>query len=168
MLKDVTKFGITSLNEYPSDRSSSNYYKQTIENDTLSIPYENPDIKCIDSISVHVDICDLKIIKTILGYKLIITAIKRYKIMYTAKNDIQSVHTTGFESIFCEFILFESWLKDNKILNIKDVFIGIEDIIIKSSDCRNIDISLILIIIPIICFSNIPMSTPKKNDNLCK
>lgn len=155
MIKDIAKFGITPLSEYPSYTSSYVYYKQIIENDILSIPCEYPSIKSIDSISISVDICNLKIIKTILGYKLIITAIKRYKIMYTADINVQSVHTANFENIFCEFILLESCVKSNKVLNIKDVFIGVEDIIIKDFDCKNIDVSLVLIIIPIFCFSDI-------------
>lgn len=149
MADNIMRFGVTELEQYPVCRCKS-YCKQLVENDRLCIPCQKPDMECLDSVSVNVCIENFKVIKTILGYKLIIEAIKKYKIMYTADNKEQSVHSFHYQSSFCEFILLKDFCCSNRNESIKDVFVGIEDIIIKDYNCRCIDISLILIMYPIV------------------
>ncbi|MEF9992552.1 MAG: DUF3794 domain-containing protein [Romboutsia sp.] len=145
MENEIIKFGVTELDNYPLC-VNKNYCKQVIENDILLLPCKKPNIECIDSIFVSACVKDFKIIKTILGYKIIIRGTKKYKIMYTADNSLQSVHSVSFEKSFFEFILLDKL----ECRNIKDIFIGIEDIIVNCYDCRNIDIILLFIIYPII------------------
>ena len=163
----TVKFGITELDKYPLCMNK-NYCKQFIENDTLLLPCQKPDIECIDNLFVDVCIDDFKIIDTILGPKVIVEGIKKYKIIYTGDNEVQSVHSASFEEYFCQFILLDKFVRNMRNNNIKDIFIGIEDIVIKCYDCRSIEIALILIIYPIIIIDDECSYTSTKNHNVVK
>ncbi|WP_343338688.1 hypothetical protein TPELB_08920 [Terrisporobacter petrolearius] len=147
MNKNIVYFGITDLDCYPTCKYG-NCCKEFIENDTLCIPCKKPDVEDIDNIHVDCFVKDFKIIKTIQGYKIVVTGIIKYKVMYTADTCEQSVHTAHWERCFCQFLLLPKSLNVNNVC-ISDVFIGIEDIILKSNGSRVIDLCLLLILIPI-------------------
>lgn len=164
MSKNILTFGITDLDAYPNLKCGV-CWKEVMQDDTLCIPCQKPDIEEIDSIHLNVCVTDFKIIRTIQGYKLIIEGIKKYKIMYTANTCEQSVHSAHWESHFCEFVLLS---KNFYIHNfsISDVFIGIEDIVVKYNDKRMIDVSIFLIICPVIK-SATTVSTTTPEDYPC-
>lgn len=149
MANDIVRFGVTELEQYPVCKYR-NCCKQIIENDILFVPCKKPDIESIENIHVKVDIENFKIIKTILGYKIVVESVKKYKLMYTANNDAQSVHSAHFEERFCECVLLESFCWHNSISDIKDIFIGVEDIVVKDYDSRKVDVSLLLIMYPVV------------------
>ncbi|MGL4911007.1 MAG: DUF3794 domain-containing protein [Romboutsia sp.] len=149
MQNEILTYGVTELERYPKCISKS-HCKEIVSNDMLYIPSQKPDIECIESINVCVYVKNFKIIKTIMGMKLIIEGTKKYKVMYTADNCEQSVHSAHFERGFCEFILLDSNCYNSCSQYVRDVFIGIEDIIVNNYNCRMVDISTILIFCPIL------------------
>lgn len=153
MSKAILKFGVTDLEHYPQCRYTANC-KEFLENDILCIPKQKPDIEDIDSVYADVYIKDFKVIKTIQGFKVIVEGLKKYKIMYTANTCEQSVHSAHWESCFCEFILLNKEHYDSCNICIHDIFVGIEDIIIKYNNERIVDICLILVMYPIYSTSN--------------
>lgn len=164
MNKNVVFFGITDLDCYPNCKYG-NCCKEFIESNTLCIPCKKPDIEDIDNVHVDCYVKNFKIIKTIQGYKLIIEYIIKYKVMYTADTCEQSVHTAHWETSFCQFLLLPKNLNVNNIC-ISDVFIGIEDIILKSNDSRVIDMCVLLILIPIFTVP-FPISHNNLDDYCC-
>lgn len=153
MSKNVLTLGVTDLERYPPCKYTMNC-KEFSENDILCIPPQKPDIEIIDSVYADVCINDFKVIKTIQGFKLIVEGSKKFKIMYTANNCDQSMHSAHWESYFCEFMLLHDNYCDSCNICIYDVFIGIEDIVIKYNNDRIVDICLILVMYPIYSSSN--------------
>jgi hypothetical protein len=148
MSKSILTFGVTDLDCYPPCKSIM-HCKEFLENDILCVPSQKPDIEDIDSVYASVYIKNFKIIKTIQGFKVIVEGLKKYKIMYTANTCEQSVHSAHWESCFCDFILLGDQCDDSCNICVHDIFIGIEDIVIKYNDNRIVDISLILVMYPI-------------------
>lgn len=149
MQNEILTYGVTELERYPACICRA-HCKETVSNDILYIPSQKPDIECIESINVSVYVKNFKIIKTIMGSKLVIEGIKKYKVMYTADNCEQSVHSAHFERGFCEFILLDNNYYSGYSQCVRDIFIGIEDIIVNNYNCRIVDISTILILCPIV------------------
>lgn len=153
MAANILTFGITDLDCYPICKYNE-ICKEFVENDILCLPYQKPDIEVIDSIYANVCIKDFKLIKTIQGYKVIVKGTKRFKIMYTADTCDQSIHSAQWECFFCEFILISEECYNSFNICVHDVFIGIEDIVVKYNDNRIIDVSLVLVMYPIFAGSN--------------
>lgn len=153
MSKIILKFGVTDLDHYPPCKYTKNC-KEFLENDILCVPTQKPYIEDIDSVYADVYIKDFKVIKTIQGFKVIVEGLKKYKIMYTANTCEQSVHSAHWESCFCEFILLDNECCDSCNICIYDIFIGVEDIIIKYNNERIVDICLVLVMYPIYSNSN--------------
>lgn len=163
MYDNILTFGITELEKYPFCKYKI-YCKQFIERCNLSIPCEKPNIESIDNICVTACVKSFKLIKTILGYKLIVEGIIKYKVMYTADTIGQSVHSAHFEHSFCNFILLDKICSTSATMPcISDVFIGIEDIVINSYDCNNIDICVFLIMYPLV--NDTPRYSCKNSDD---
>ncbi|ENY8962423.1 DUF3794 domain-containing protein [Clostridioides difficile] len=153
MNENISTTGITSLEDYPKGKCKK-YYKEFIEDDILCIPTQKPDIECINEVSAKICIEDKNIINTILGPKLVIQGFKNIKIIYTADNCQQSLHSAHWSIPFCKFILLEDLCYDKCDGIIESIFIGIENICVKYFDCRMIDLSLLFIICPQICNCN--------------
>lgn len=147
MYDDISIVGITDIESYPNG-SCKKYFKQCIENDTLRIPPQKPCVESINEINVSICLNDVKVIKTILGHKLIIHGTKKIKIMYTARNPEQSVHSAHWSISFCEFILLDGLCFEKCHENIRDIFIGVEDVFVENVSSRYIDICVLFIICP--------------------
>lgn len=139
--------GITPLDEYPKC-AYENYCKQCMESDTLCIPTQKPDVESINELKVNIKIENHKVINTILGPKIIIRGVKYIKIIYTADNSIQSVHSAHWEIPFCQFILLENLTYDRCLKNIDNVYTGIEHACVKCFEKRYVDISILYIMCP--------------------
>ena len=145
--KNITLTGITPLEEYPISNFKK-YYKECLENDVLYVPLAKPAIKCIDSVNVNICIENHRIIDTVLGPKLIINGFKNIKVIYTADNCENSLHSSHWCIPFCEFIL----LKDlcvydhNNVINY--IFVGVENVCVKYYCNKFVDMSTIFVICP--------------------
>lgn len=149
MFEKVCIEGITDIECYPQYRENM-HVKQVLEDDMLCLPSKKPNIESLNEVYVSICVKGYKIINTILGPKLIINGIKKVKIVYTSDNSVQSVHSSHWEIPFCEFILLDKLNLDSRLIKVADIFIGVEDIIIKYFNCRVIDISILFVIIPIL------------------
>lgn len=136
MYDEVSTVGITELDKYPVCKCKR-YFKQCIETDVLYIPSQKPCVESIDEVNIKMCVDNIKVIKTILGPKLIVCGTKKIKIMYTANNCEQSVHSAHWTIPFCEFVLIDERCY-NKCYNcLRDVFIGVEHVCVglRSSKC---------------------------------
>lgn len=169
MYEGILTTGITELNSYPKVKCT-NYCKQTMETDLLTIPFEKPVIESINEVRVNICIEDTHIINTLLGPKLILNCVKNIKVVYTANNAEQSLHSSYWKIPFCDFILFNDISYDDCLSLIKNVFLGIEDICINNCNDKLINISVLYIICPIIkeesCLKN-HNDNKKQNYSFC-
>lgn len=164
MLDNILITGITDLECYPP-ASCTKYCKQCIQNDFLSIPDEKPDVESINEIKVNICVEEFEVFKTILGPKLLLSGMKKVKILYTANNCQQSLHSAHWCIPFCEFVLLKNLNYDKCFNAINQVFIGVENVCMKYFNRRAIDISLLFIICPE--FQSNYFDTPKKNTDNC-
>jgi hypothetical protein len=153
MFDNISVTGISSLDKYPNSKCKK-YYKQCLDDLVLCIPHEKPDMECINEVNAKICVDDYSILNTILGPKLFIKGRKNIKIIYTADNCQQSLHSAHWSVPFCEFILLKD-LYYNECQNIiEGIFIGLEDICIKHFEKNVIDLSLLFIICPNLCDFN--------------
>lgn len=149
MFDNISISGITALHKYPKI-NCPHHCKQCLHTNLLVVPCEKPDIESINDVKVSICIDEFHIINTILGPKIILNGTKNVKIIYTANNCRQSVHSSEWELPFCDFILIKDISYDNCLSLINDLFVGVEHVCINNCDCRFIDVCIIFIICPII------------------
>lgn len=142
--------GITSIEAYPKGISVK-YCKQCVEKIELCIPSVKPDIE--EPNEIHINICveKVKMIETVLGPKLVIEGRIRVKIIYTADNRVQSVHSAHWEKTFCEYILFRDVKSSSCSLIVSSVFAGVEDVCVTCVGRRELSLSVIFILCPKVC-----------------
>lgn len=147
MLGNIFISGITPIDAYPRSKSNK-YYKQCIEKVDLCIPKAKPDIEDINEIQIKACIEKVKVINTVLGDKLVIEAKIQIKVIYTADNIVQSVHSAHWEIVFHEYVLLENidCCSCNRL--IRYVFLGIEDVCVICMDKRSLSLSIIFILCP--------------------
>ena len=143
--------GITRLDCYPQ-AIDERFCKQTMENDVVSVPCKKPDIESINEVKVCVTIDCFDVIDTFLGPKLIVKGTKSIKILYTANNHQQSCHSAHWDIPFCDFVLLKGLQFDSCCNSVKDVFVGVESVIVKDFDCRHVDLSILYILCPVLTF----------------
>lgn len=162
MLENIIITGITNLNSYPSCRCK-NYCKQCMETDFLCVPDEKPNIESINEVKVSMCVEDFKIFDTILGPKLLVNGVKNIKIIYTANNCEQSLHSSHWNIPFCEFVLLKDIPYDECCSLINNVFIGVENVCVKHYDKKLIDLSVLFIICPKIITEHFKSCTKTNN-----
>lgn len=162
--------GITPIEAYP-EQVLIKYSKQCLEKVDLCIPTLKPDIEEINEIYVDACLEKVKIIDSILGQKLVVEGIFSVKVIYTADNMVQSVHSAHFEKRFYNYVLLGDLDSCDYSGVIRDVFIGIEDIGVTHICSRRINLSVIFVICPQISKEReIPERTRKsrfKINDLC-
>lgn len=142
--------GITSVEAYPRDICIENC-KQWMEKFEFNVPIAKPDIEEINEIHVSACIEKVKMIQTVMGFKLIVEGQVRIKIIYTADNTVQSVHSAHGEKSFCEYILLGGFKDCGYHLVVKSVFPGVEDVCIQDVGKRQANLGVLLILCPQIC-----------------
>lgn len=147
MNENISIVGLTPLEQYPC-RDYLISCKQCLEVDTVSIPCQKPSIESINEIKVSICINEYRLINTILGPKIIICGTKKIKIIYTALNCEQSIHSAHWEIPFYEFVLIEDFCFDECEIGLNSIFIGIEDVDINYYNERCIEIAVLFIICP--------------------
>lgn len=143
--------GINSPDDFPILTALDRYKQFTVE-ELLTIPAAKPDVEQITSVMVEASITDFRTIATPKGLKVIVNGELNQKIIYTANEPDQSVHSAHFIKPFCTFIeiplVIASGTNSLEILQslgltLDDVLtsepkIIIEDLSVKLVDARNI------------------------------
>lgn len=143
-MENISIVGITPLEYYPCCKNII-AVKQNMENINVLIPSQKPDIESIEEIKISICITNSKVIDTILGKKAIISGVFKVKVIYTANNCEQSVHSAHWDIPFYDFILLEDICCCHE-LNKLELFVGVEDVCINYNDLRRINLSTLYII----------------------
>lgn len=163
MFQNITLNGITSLEDYPNLK----YYKECLENKEIYIPQGKPDIQSLEEVRVSISVEEYKIINTILGTKILLNGTQKIRIVYTADNFQESIHTSNYNVPFCEFILLDNITYEQCKEHINNIFIGIEDINVCKYDKKTVTLSILFIISPEIIANEIISCNEHKNtDNI--
>lgn len=144
MLDNVTITGITPLDYY--SKCSIDNSKQNVKSVNISIPSQKPDMESVNDVKVSLQLKDFKLINTILGPKVLVNIVSKIKVIYTAKNLEQSLHSAHWDISFCDFILLNNHCYDTCDIHESNLFLGLEDIYILSADERNMELCLLYII----------------------
>lgn len=149
MFENVSVTGITPLDYYPSKERLLDC-KECSTTDIVYIPCKKPKIESINEIKVCICVDDYRIIETILGPKIIVSGKKKFKVIYTALNREQSVHSAHWELPFYEFILIKDLCYEKCKKIIGSIFVGLEDVCTNFYNKNCIEINSLFIICPII------------------
>lgn len=147
MANNILITGITGFEYYPKFRVSK-CCKQGMLSNCIFVPNEKPDIESINEIKVDMNIEEYKIIKSILGPKMLIYGFLNIQIIYVADNCQQSLHSAHCSIPFCDFVLIKDLTYDRCSNGICGAFVGIEDVCVKCCSRRSVDLSILYIICP--------------------
>lgn len=104
MLRDFVEIiGIDPVSSFPALIAAEKFTQFTTE-ETLIIPEQKPDIEQITSLMVEASITAYRAIVTPTGLKVIINGELNQKVIYTADEPTQAVHSAHFVKQFCTFI----------------------------------------------------------------
>ena len=104
LLRDFVEIiGIASDSDFPVITPTTRYNQFTVE-ELLTIPAAKPDIEQINSVMIEAAVTDFRSIATPVGLKVIINGTLNQKVIYTAADPSQSVHSAHFLVPFCTFI----------------------------------------------------------------
>lgn len=99
----IDVIGIADPSEFPVILTT-NPNTQHIVEETLTIPAEKPDVEQIISVMVEATITNSRVIATPVGIKVVVDGELNQKIIYTALEPTQSVHSAHYLQPFCTFI----------------------------------------------------------------
>lgn len=143
-MENIYITGITPLEYYPCSKNIIET-KQNMQNIDICIPCQKPDIESIEELKVSVCTEKYKVIDTMLGSKLILNGVVKIKIIYTANNCEQSLHSAHWDIPFCDFVLLENMCTcDNQ--DELDLFVGLEDVCVNYNNSRDISLSVLYIV----------------------
>lgn len=148
--------------------SGEKIWTQIFIPEVLCVPYQKPDIEQLLSVNSQVEIISQRVIKTprlvsnadalvpsieglySTGRKLVIEGILRQKVIYTAANPQQSIHSAHFDVPFSAFMVLN---KDTSISTRYKIEACIEDVYICGCTPRQIfkNVTLFLKASPIVC-----------------
>ena len=143
-MENISITGITPLEYYPCCKDIVQT-KQNMQNVDICIPCQKPDMESIEELKVSVCAEKCKVIDTIIGPKIILNGVIKIKVIYTADNCEQSLHSAHWDIPFCDFILLEDTCLYND-QNELDLFVGLEYVCINDNDSRHISLSILYII----------------------
>lgn len=103
LINFVEIIGITKPIDFPII-TPANPNAQYIVEEKIVIPEEKPDVEQINSLIIEAEITDFRTITTPIGLKVIVDGIIKQKLIYTAADVVQSVHSAHFQETFCTFI----------------------------------------------------------------
>jgi len=135
--------GVTPISHFPKC-TPHHPCTEFCEIDKLCIPSPKITIESIRQVCLKVCINFFKIICTPAGKKLVIDGKKLIKIIFTADDSYQSIHSADFEIPFCTFVL----LKDieDEVIQVCSV---VEDISVKCLDCKCFAVTSIIFVCPV-------------------
>ncbi|WP_169525190.1 DUF3794 domain-containing protein [Pseudalkalibacillus hwajinpoensis] len=115
--------------------------------EVLHIPPQKPDIETIDKVFVQVKILSKRVIRTpisteenaegtkLTGWKLVIEGVVKQKVVYTAWNAVQSVHSAHFTVPFSAFIILPGDTTEEDRFCVETC---VEDVFVKAINDREI------------------------------
>lgn len=103
LINFVEIIGTTNPSSFPVI-TPANPNAQFLVEEKLVIPDTKPDIEQVSSVIIEAQITNSRAIITPIGLKVIVDGIINQKLIYTAANPVQSVHTTNYQESFCTFI----------------------------------------------------------------
>lgn len=120
----------------------------------LVLPEQKPDIETIDKVFVQVKIISKRVVQTpdsmgmeneegtlLTGWKLVVEGVLKQKVVYTAWNEVQSVHSAHFEVPFSAFIVLPDMIDPNTPTTLESRFCVVscvEDVFVKALNPREI------------------------------
>lgn len=123
------------------------FYKQLMFCKKFVIPKQKLDIEDINSLLIESKITSCKMIETPMGKKVVINGLIFIKILYTAKNATQSVHTVHFKIPFCTFLTcFSMEENDAKIDLCKKIHSFIEYVQVNKISQQRVEIQILLLV----------------------
>lgn len=144
MLDNITITGITPLESYP--HCCVENCRQNIQQVSLCIPCQKPEMQSIDEIKITLCIENFKFLDTILGRKVFINGAIKIRVIYTSKTKEQSLHSAHWEIGFCDFILLQNPHYNECDICLSNFFIALENVCVNYCDEKNIKLSLFYII----------------------
>ncbi|ELC8424839.1 DUF3794 domain-containing protein [Clostridium perfringens] len=147
MFENISVTGITPLDYYPR-KDCLLSCKEFSTTDTVYIPCEKPRIESINEIKVCICVDEYRLVDTILGPKVIVSGRKKFKVIYTALNREQSVHSAHWEIPFYEFILIKDMCYQKCKKMLCSVFVGVEDVCTNFYNKNCIELNSLFIICP--------------------
>lgn len=160
MLKNfVNIIGIADPSEFPLI-TPLNPHTQYVVQETLEIPAAKPDVEQINSVMVEATITGARTIATPVGLKIVIDGELNQKVIYTADDTVQSVHSAHYVQPFCTFIEIPLLIPVGGTvaslllslgLTLNDVLVGtpkvlVEDLSVKLLDPRTVEKCTVLFI----------------------
>jgi spore morphogenesis protein SipL len=103
LMNFIEIIGIATVDQFPV-LGPLDRYKQFIVDETLIIPEAKPDVEQITSVMVESNVTGFRTIATPTGLKVIINGELTQKVIYTADEPTQSVHSAHFVKPYCTFI----------------------------------------------------------------
>ena len=104
MLRDFVEIiGIDPVTSFPVLTAADKYNQFTTE-ETIIIPELKPDVEQITSLMIEAAITNYRVISTPTGLKVIIKGELNQKVIYTADEPTQSIHSAQIINEFCTFI----------------------------------------------------------------
>lgn len=146
LINFVEIIGIANPSDFPVI-TCANPNAQYMVEEKLTIPEEKPDVEQINSVMIEAKITDFRVIVTPVGLKVIINGIVNQKIIYTAANPVQSVHSAHFQKSFCTFIEIPLTLpcKMSVTRYLQKLGISLDDVIQCRTDVLIEDVSVTLL-----------------------
>ncbi|WP_291637296.1 DUF3794 domain-containing protein [Clostridium sp.] len=152
MLRDfINIVGVDEARNFPV-LTPLDRYKQFTAEELVTIPEVKPDMEQITTVMVEPTVTGYKVIATPTGVKVVVDVELLQKIIYTANEPTQPIHSAEFIRPFCNFIEVpliipanSNIMKQLQILGLtlEDVIVGppqilLEDLSIKMIDARNV------------------------------
>lgn len=104
LLRDfINIVGIADPLDFPVI-SAADRFKQFTAEDLVTLPTAKPDIEQINTVMVEANVDSFRTIATPVGLKVIVDGTITQKIIYTANNPDQPVHSAHFILPYCTFI----------------------------------------------------------------
>lgn len=146
LINFVEIIGITNPTSFPVI-TAANPNTQYIVEEKLVIPEGKPDVEQISSVMIEAKITNFRTIITPIGLKVIIDGIIVQKLIYTACNSVQSLHTAHYQESFCTFIQIPLTLpcKMNVTEYLQTLGISLADVIQGRTDVLVEDVSVDLL-----------------------
>lgn len=99
----VNIIGIADPASFPVITTANPNTQYTVQ-ETLVIPAPKPNIEQLNTVMIEASITNYRTITTPVGLKVIIDGLINQKIIYTAADAAQSVHSAHYQEPFCTFI----------------------------------------------------------------
>lgn len=145
IINGVACTGVLEKSDFDTVRCTD-LFKQILLDDQFDIPMQKPEIESILNIIIEPKIIKWKVIETPTDKKIVIRGSIEIKVVYTALNPEQSVHSVQFSQIFYTFINCHENMDYDSICDVYEIKAYIEDIDAFLINERKINITTLVLI----------------------